>query len=126
MAKSHVTGREVVLNSSLDPLMQQEVLDLIQGARDECATVFFSSHIMREVQAVAGRVAMIRQGERASMVWAADAARGIAVSSKMPRIMTSFQISAIALVFVGTCANTWSVFRVAHLASGKIGHPGDL
>ena len=47
----------------LDPLMQQETLKLIREARDAGATVFFSSHIMSEVQAVAGRVAMIRQGE---------------------------------------------------------------
>jgi ABC-2 type transport system ATP-binding protein len=47
----------------LDPLMQQEVLGLIRQARAEGATVFFSSHIMSEVQAVADRVAMIREGE---------------------------------------------------------------
>ncbi|NLF13042.1 MAG: ABC transporter ATP-binding protein [Anaerolineaceae bacterium] len=49
--------------SGLDPLMQQEVMALIQEARAGGATVFFSSHIMSEVQAVADRVAMIRQGE---------------------------------------------------------------
>ena len=47
----------------LDPLMQQEVLGLIRKARADGATVFFSSHIMSEVQAVADRVAMIRQGK---------------------------------------------------------------
>jgi ABC-2 type transport system ATP-binding protein len=47
----------------LDPLMQQEVLKLIREARAGGATVFFSSHIMSEVQAVADRVAMIREGE---------------------------------------------------------------
>ncbi|MBI3286578.1 MAG: ABC transporter ATP-binding protein [Chloroflexi bacterium] len=47
----------------LDPLMQHEVLHLIAEARAEEATVFFSSHIMSEVQAVAERVAMIRRGE---------------------------------------------------------------
>lgn len=49
--------------SGLDPLMQQEVLNLIRQARAGGATVFFSSHIMSEVQAVADRVAMIRVGE---------------------------------------------------------------
>jgi len=47
----------------LDPLMQQEVLRLITEARDNGATVFFSSHIISEVQAVAERVAIIRHGE---------------------------------------------------------------
>ncbi len=48
--------------SGLDPLMQQEVLGLIRQANADGATVFFSSHIMSEVQAIADRVAMIREG----------------------------------------------------------------
>lgn len=47
----------------LDPLMQREVLRLITEAQADGATVFFSSHIMSEVEAVAERVAMIRLGE---------------------------------------------------------------
>ena len=46
----------------LDPLMQHEVLHLITEAKENGATVFFSSHIMSEVEAVAERVAIIRQG----------------------------------------------------------------
>ena len=46
----------------LDPLMQQEVLGLIREAKADGATVFFSSHIMSEVETVAERVAIIRQG----------------------------------------------------------------
>jgi ABC-2 type transport system ATP-binding protein len=46
----------------LDPLMQQEVLCLIREAKADGVTVFFSSHIMSEVETVAERVAIIRQG----------------------------------------------------------------
>jgi ABC-2 type transport system ATP-binding protein len=46
----------------LDPLMQREVLGMIQEAREAGASVFFSSHIMSEVEAVADRVAIIRKG----------------------------------------------------------------
>jgi ABC-2 type transport system ATP-binding protein len=49
--------------SGLDPLMQQEVLGLLRDANSAGATVFFSSHIMSEVENVAGRVAIIRAGE---------------------------------------------------------------
>ncbi len=49
--------------SGLDPLMQQEVLGLIRQARADGATVFFCSHIMSEVQALADWVVMIRDGE---------------------------------------------------------------
>ena len=46
----------------LDPLMQQEVLGMIAEAQDRGATVFFSSHILSEVQEIAERVAIIRKG----------------------------------------------------------------
>jgi len=46
----------------LDPLMQHEVLRLITEAKEDGTTVFFSSHIMSEVEAVAERVAIIRKG----------------------------------------------------------------
>jgi ABC-2 type transport system ATP-binding protein len=49
--------------SGLDPLMQQEVLYLLREANQAGATVFFSSHIMSEVEEVAGRVGIIRSGE---------------------------------------------------------------
>jgi ABC-2 type transport system ATP-binding protein len=49
--------------SGLDPLMQQEVLSLLREANQKGATVFFSSHIMSEVENMAGRVAIIRRGE---------------------------------------------------------------
>jgi ABC-2 type transport system ATP-binding protein len=48
--------------SGLDPLMQQEVLRLIGSARSAGATVFFSSHVLSEVQEVAERVAILRRG----------------------------------------------------------------
>jgi ABC-2 type transport system ATP-binding protein len=49
--------------SGLDPLMQQEVLGLIREANYNGTTIFFSSHIMSEVENLAERVAIIRSGE---------------------------------------------------------------
>jgi len=48
--------------SGLDPLMQQTVLDVVTEAKQAGTTVFFSSHILSEVQAIAERVGIIRQG----------------------------------------------------------------
>src|SRR5262245_55299397 len=48
--------------SGLDPLVQQEVLRLVAEAREAGATVFFSSHMLSEVQDIAERVAILRSG----------------------------------------------------------------
>lgn len=48
--------------AGLDPLMQQEVYRLLREAQREGATVFFSSHIISEVEFLAERVAIIRNG----------------------------------------------------------------
>jgi len=49
--------------SGLDPLIQQTVMELVLGAKNDGATVFFSSHILPEVQAVCDRVGIIRDGQ---------------------------------------------------------------
>ena len=47
--------------SGLDPLMQQEVYHLLKEAKNEGTTIFFSSHIINEVESLADRVAIIRK-----------------------------------------------------------------
>lgn len=49
--------------AGLDPLMQQRFFDLILEENQKGATVFFSSHILSEVQRLCSRVAIIREGE---------------------------------------------------------------
>jgi ABC-2 type transport system ATP-binding protein len=48
--------------TGLDPLVQQTVMELVREANRGGATVFFSSHILPEVQAVCDRVGIIRDG----------------------------------------------------------------
>jgi ABC-2 type transport system ATP-binding protein len=49
--------------NGLDPLMQQTVMELVQEANQAGATVFFSSHMLSEVEVVCDRVGIIREGQ---------------------------------------------------------------
>jgi ABC-2 type transport system ATP-binding protein len=48
--------------AGLDPLMQQNFFNLIREENQRGATVFFSSHILGEVQRLCNRVAIIKEG----------------------------------------------------------------
>ena len=48
--------------AGLDPLMQQEFLELVREARAAGQTVFMSSHVLAEVQHAADRVGIVRDG----------------------------------------------------------------
>ncbi|WP_377892166.1 ABC transporter ATP-binding protein [Alkalihalobacillus sp. R86527] len=47
----------------LDPLMQNTFFELISKEREKGATIFFSSHILSEVQKMCDRVAIIKDGK---------------------------------------------------------------
>jgi ABC-2 type transport system ATP-binding protein len=49
--------------SGLDPMGRREVRDLIQQLRHEGKTVFFSTHILSDAEALCDRVGVIQQGE---------------------------------------------------------------
>ncbi len=49
--------------SGLDPLMQRKFFELIRQENARGVTVFFSSHILSEVQRLSNRVGIIREGK---------------------------------------------------------------
>lgn len=53
--------------SGLDPLMQRTFFDLIRDENARGVTVFFSSHILGEVQRLCTRVGIIREGKIAEI-----------------------------------------------------------
>jgi beta-exotoxin I transport system ATP-binding protein len=53
--------------SGLDPLVQQEVARLLEEAVADGRTVFFSSHVLPEVERLSHAVAIIRQGNIAAV-----------------------------------------------------------
>lgn len=46
----------------LDPLMQSKLFDLIEEENEKGKTIFFSSHVLSDVQKICDRVAIIRKG----------------------------------------------------------------
>jgi ABC-2 type transport system ATP-binding protein len=49
--------------SGLDPIGRKEIRDLILELRDQGKTVFFSTHILSDVEAITDRVAIIARGQ---------------------------------------------------------------
>jgi ABC-2 type transport system ATP-binding protein len=49
--------------SGLDPVGRKEVKDLIFAERDRGRTIFFSTHILGDVEAMCDRVAILREGQ---------------------------------------------------------------
>ena len=49
--------------SGLDPLIQQAFYDILKEENSRGATVFFSSHVLSEVQKLCDRVAILKEGQ---------------------------------------------------------------
>jgi ABC-2 type transport system ATP-binding protein len=73
----------------LDPLMQRKVYDFLLDERDNGTTVFFSSHILSEVEKIADRVGVIRDGEIAGVE---DIDEVISMSGKVLEIETAERV----------------------------------
>ena len=70
--------------SGLDPLVQQEFYDLVAETTADGRTVFLSSHVLPEVQRIADRVAVLREG-RLELLESVEAIRA--------RAFTRFEVS---------------------------------
>ena len=53
--------------AGLDPLVQEEFLEIVGEVRGEGRTVFFSSHVLSEVERISDRVGIIRNGRLAAV-----------------------------------------------------------
>lgn len=58
--------------SGLDPVMQQEFIKLVREEKKKGRTIFLSSHVFSEVDAVCDRIAIVRDGEIVSESGADD------------------------------------------------------
>jgi ABC-2 type transport system ATP-binding protein len=68
IAQAVVNDPEIVFldepMSGLDPIGRREVRDIIAGLRDQGKTVFFSTHILSDVEALCDRIAILKNGRR--------------------------------------------------------------
>lgn len=70
LAQSLINDPEIVFMdepmSGLDPMGRREVRELIAGLRDKGTTVFMSTHILSDVEALCDEVAILRRGRLAA------------------------------------------------------------
>jgi ABC-2 type transport system ATP-binding protein len=62
--------------SGLDPLLQHELLTLLEERVGDGATVFLSSHVLPEVERVADRIAILRRGRLVALGTVEDVRAG--------------------------------------------------
>lgn len=102
--------------SGLDPMGRREVRDLIEELKKEGKTVFFSTHILSDAEALCDRVAIIHLGELRSVGVVADL-----TSSMMGKVELVWHGASLpsALVSLGAeCHRVGNTVR-AVLADGK-------
>lgn len=103
----------------LDPLLQQEFSALLQESVDRGRTVFLSSHDLEEVQRLAHRVAIIREGRLVACDTVAAlrgrAGRTVSLTFRAPVDPGAF--SAVPGAVLQTADGTRATFRV----SGEVG-----
>ncbi len=82
--------------AGLDPLVQQTVYELLADVRSDGRTVLLSSHVLPEVQQIADRVALIREG-RLVLVEQVETLRRRAVA----RVEATFDVAPPPAAFAG-------------------------
>lgn len=78
-------------SSGLDPLMQQQFIDLVRQEKELGTTIFMSSHYLNEVIDVCSRILLIRGGKLVKDMPATELMQG---SGKLVRVVSREKVSA--------------------------------
>ncbi|HEX6963696.1 MAG TPA: ABC transporter ATP-binding protein [Lacipirellula sp.] len=73
--------------ANLDPTVRRDVAELIREARSQGKTVFFSSHVLSEVEEVCDRVLVLRQGQLVESVEVAQVRQQHRISAKLTGVI---------------------------------------
>src|SRR5262249_4493683 len=93
----------------LDPMGRRDVRDLMEQLKQEGKTVFFSTHILADAEALCDRVAIIHQGELRSVGAVADLTSGL--GSKVELIWHGTSVPASLQPLSVECHVTGSTVR---------------
>lgn len=91
--------------SGLDPVGRREIRELISGLREKGTTVFMSTHILSDVEALCSEVAILRNGRLSASGKLADLLVSDAASRSFEIIASGVDASALDLSAVA-CAGT--------------------
>ncbi|MCI0353720.1 MAG: ABC transporter ATP-binding protein [Acidobacteria bacterium] len=103
--------------SGLDPIGRREVRDLIEGLKDEGKTVFFSTHILSDAEALCDRVAILHQGELRGVGTVAELTAG--TKGKVELLWQGAAAMAAVSALGGDCHATGETVR-AVIAEEKL------
>jgi len=97
---------------ALDPLAKRALFTLLHAAHQRGATIFFSSHILSEVEELCDRVALIRGGQLVAVeqvaVLRTQLARRVTVTLDPPPPTLDAQLTALATVVdLSRTGQTW-------------------
>jgi ABC-2 type transport system ATP-binding protein len=95
--------------SGLDPMGRREVRDLMEQLKQEGKTVFFSTHILSDAEALCDRVAVIHQGELRAVGAVADLTAG--VQGKIELVWQGTTVPALIKAMVVECHVTGDTVR---------------
>jgi ABC-2 type transport system ATP-binding protein len=95
--------------SGLDPLGRREVRDLMEQLKHEGKTVFFSTHILSDAEALCDRVAIIHKGELRGVGAVADLTSG--VQGKVEVVWQGNQVPASMKALSAECHITGDTVR---------------
>lgn len=95
--------------SGLDPMGRREVRDLMEQLKQEGKTVFFSTHILSDAEALCDRVAVIHLGELRAVGAVADLTSG--VQGKIEMVWQGATVPASIKALGGECHVTGDTVR---------------
>ena len=94
-------------SEGLDPLMQRAFYEILDTLKAEGRTIFFSSHVLSEVERVCDRVAIVRQGRLVALEETA-ATPGQAEAERADALLGRAAAARVGARRVGRRASGWS------------------